>query len=75
MDFYEFVSRGQNEDYKMIRSSGFQSCQLDCFCVLAVVRSAAMNVGYVYLSELELCPGICLAVGLLGHTVGLFLVS
>ena len=75
MDFYEFVSRGQDQDYKMIRSSGFQSCQLGCFCVLAVVRSAAMNVGYVYLFELEFCPGICLAVGVQDHTVVLFLVS
>ena len=53
MDFYEFVSRGQNQDYKMIRSSGFQSCQLGCFRALAVVRGAAVNAGYVYLFELE----------------------
>lgn len=53
MDFYEFVSRGQNQDYKMIRSSGVQSCQLDCFRALAAVRGAAANAGYVYLFELE----------------------
>ena len=47
---------------------------IGCFCVLAIVNSAALDKGCMYLSELEFCPGICPGVGLLDHMVILFLV-
>ena len=46
---------------------------LGCFHVLAIVNSAAMNIG-VHL-ELWFSLGICPGVGLLGHMVIVFLVS
>ena len=49
---------------------------LGCFYVLAIVNSAAMNIGGLCLSELQFLsfPDICLGVGLLEHGVVLFLV-
>ena len=37
--------------------------------ILAIVNSAAVNIGYMYLFKLEFSPNICLGVGLLDHMV------
>ena len=44
---------------------------LGFFHVSAIVSSAAMNIGYMYLFgfSLDICPGV----GLLDHTIALFL--
>ena len=47
---------------------------LGCFHVLALINGAAMTLGYMYLFELQLSLGVHPVVGLLGHTVVLFLV-
>ena len=45
---------------------------LGCFHVLAMINSAAMNIG-VYVSLSDLVPLVCLPeVGLLDHMEGLF---
>ena len=47
---------------------------LDCFQVLAIVNSAAINNGIHVSFSTLVSSGICLGVGLLGHMVDLFLV-
>ena len=47
---------------------------LGFFNVLAIVYSAAMNMGCMYLFDLEFCLVICPGMGLLDHTTSLFLV-
>ena len=46
---------------------------LGCFHVLAVVNSAAVNVGVYVSFGVEFSPGICPGVGFPGHMVILFL--
>ena len=47
---------------------------LGSFHVLAIVNSAAMNIGVCMTSSVMVPHGICPVVGLLGHMVVLFLV-
>ena len=47
---------------------------LGCFHVLAIVNSAAISNGIMCLFQFWFPQGICLAVGMLGHMVVLFLV-
>ena len=54
-----------------IFSYSFVDGHLGCFQVLAVVTSAAVNMGYMYLFELDFLSfsDICPGVGLLDHMV------
>ena len=56
--------------YMYLSTDGY----LGCFHVLAIVNSAAMNKGSLYLFQFWFPQGICVGVGLLGHMVALFLV-
>ena len=47
---------------------------LSCFQILALVNSAAMNIGGMYFFKLEFSPDIFTEMGLLGHRITLFLV-
>lgn len=46
---------------------------LGCFQVLAIVNTAAVNIG-IHMSFIIMVFSVCPVVGLLGHTVDLFLV-
>ena len=47
---------------------------LSYFHILAIVNSAAVNIGYMCLFQLWFSQGICPVVGLLGHMLIIFLV-
>ena len=49
------------------------SGDLGCFCVLAIVHSAAVNIGISIFFEFLFSQDICPGVGLLGHMVALCL--
>ena len=42
---------------------------LGCFCVLAIVNSATVNIRVHYFFELWFSVGICLGLGLLDHMI------
>ena len=46
---------------------------LGCFRVLAIVNSAALNIGMHASFQIRLCQDICPGVGLLDHMAALFL--
>jgi len=57
------------------RGSGTAQNRKNCFHVLAILNSAAVNTGLLcIIFELQFCPGICSGVRLPDHMVILFLV-
>ena len=72
-EFLTTAPPGKYLYYIFFNHSSFNG-HLGFFPVLAIVKSAAMNIGGMYLFELEFCLDICPGVGLLDHMVIRFLV-
>ena len=74
LDTIQRLNNEQQYTYHIIFINLSVDGHLGCFQVLAIVNSAAMNMGCMCLFKLEFFPYISPGVGLLGHMVTSFLV-